>query len=245
MIALIDGDIVAYRCSASCKEADPLEISCIRTDRLLSDILQEVEADKYKIFLSGGSNFRYDIYPEYKANRKDKPRPVHLQSTREFMINEWNAELCDGIEADDALGIHQDQIGPYEPPHEGEYKTVICSIDKDLLQIPGLHWNFVKKEWADISSIQGLRNFYKQLLLGDRTDNIPGFDGKMRTKLPKFLEFNYYQLDSLENEWDMYDYLVTIYAGDKETLFRNAQLLYIQREENDKWNPPEKLELEV
>ena len=242
MIALIDGDIVAYRCSASCKEADPLEISCIRSDKLIREILQEVEADKYKIFLSGGSNFRFDIYPEYKANRKDKPRPIHLQSTREFMVNEWNAELCDGIEADDALGINQDYIN--EIPWEG-LSSIVCSIDKDLLQVPGLHWNFVNKKLTKVSQLEGLRNFYKQLLFGDRADNIPGFDGKMRTKVPKFLESNYYLLDSLENEWDMYEHLVTMYNGDKDTLFRNAQLIYIQREENDKWNPPEKPELEV
>ncbi len=45
------------------------------------------------------------------------------------------------MEADDALGIAQDQIEHFDPAvsHQPEYNTVICSIDKDLLQIPGLH----------------------------------------------------------------------------------------------------------
>jgi hypothetical protein len=33
-----------------------------------------------------------------------------------------------------------------------------------------------------VSPLEGLRNFYFQLIMGDKTDNIPGYDGKMRLK---------------------------------------------------------------
>jgi 5'-3' exonuclease len=78
------------------------------------------------------------------------------------MIKDWEARIALEMEADDALGIGQG---------EG---TIIASIDKDLLQVPGLHYNFVKKEFNEIIPIEGIRNFYKQVLTGDTTDNIKG-----------------------------------------------------------------------
>lgn len=70
--------------------------------------------------------------------------------------------MSDGQEADDEMGIAQEE------------HTIICSIDKDLLMIPGRHYNFVKEKHTYITPEEGLRNFYRQLLTGDATDNIPG-----------------------------------------------------------------------
>ena len=225
MIALIDGDIIAYRCAASCKEDDPSEIAILRADKLMRQILEETQSDSCKTFLSGSSNFRYDIYPEYKANRKDAPRPPHLQPTREFLVTEWNAEVCDGIEADDALGINQTE------------ESIVCSIDKDLLQVPGRHYNFVRSEESFVTNVGGLRTLYKQIILGDKTDNVPGFDGKFRQKAPKFVAEWFTFIDDLETEVEMYDFVCGLYK-DKSVVNRNATLLYVLREEGKQWEPP-------
>ena len=63
--------------------------------------------------------------------------------------------------------------------------TVICSIDKDLLQVPGLHYNWVhdRSERNDtngkvsVSEDVGLRKLYQQVLTGDSTDAILGIRG--------------------------------------------------------------------
>lgn len=230
MISLIDGDIVTYRCAASCQEGDGVDVAILRADKLMGQILEETQADEYKVFISGGSNFRYDVWSEYKANRRDVPKPPHLQPTREFLVTEWNAEPCDGMEADDALGIAQRKLD-----------TVICSIDKDLLQVPGNHYNFVKQEWKEINERCGFINFYRQLILGDKGDNIPGFDGLFRSKTPKFIQRFYDELESLETEREMYDHCLSLYNGDEETLQRNAQLLYILREEGKYWTKPQNM----
>src|SRR3990167_2117781 len=175
-IALIDADLVAYRCAASAEKNDA-DIAMIRASRLLTDIISTTDASEVKLYLSGSTNFRKDVYPEYKANRDKLVRPMFLQPVREYLVKEWGAEVTDGYEADDALGIQA----------SGLPNTVICSLDKDLLQIPGLHYNFVSREFRDIGRLEGWFNFYSQLVLGDRSDNVPGYDGKMRPKFPKFL----------------------------------------------------------
>lgn len=109
MIALIDGDIVAYRCSAAC-ENEPVEIALIRTYDMMQNILDETGASSYKCFLSGDNNFRYTINPDYKQNRKDKVDPIHRQACKDFLVSDWNAIVVDGYEADDALSMEQTRL---------------------------------------------------------------------------------------------------------------------------------------
>jgi 5'-3' exonuclease len=114
MIALIDADIVAYRCAASCeKQGVVVEDSWValkRVDELMQRIIAETGASDFKAFLTGSDNFRYEYNPEYKANRKDTRRPVWLQQAREHLVTRWGASVEDGQEADDALGIMQTRL---------------------------------------------------------------------------------------------------------------------------------------
>ena len=233
MKALIDGDIVCYRSAASA-EKDDQEIALIRASRTLQDIVSITDATSVEVFLSGTANFRKDIYPEYKANRLTLPKPKHLNAVKEFLILQWGAEVTDGYEADDALGIalNRDTGG-----------GVCVSIDKDMLQLPGLHLNFVSGEFREIDVIEGWRNFYYQTILGDRGDNVPGYDGKMRPKWPNFLLPIKAALDGCTTKEAMYQVVKEVYENE-ETLIRNARLLYIWRVVNDQWQPPQLNSLE-
>lgn len=230
-IALIDGDLIAYRSAASA-EKDEEDIALIRASRMLQDIVSVTDANEIKLFLSGSNNFRYALYPEYKANRKDMKRPRHLETVREFLVIKWGAEVTDGYEADDALGMASSESN----------NGVVCSLDKDLLQIPSRHYNFVNGEWSEVDVVTGWRNFYSQLVLGDRADNIPGYDGKMRVKWPKFLAPIREQIMGAASPADMYSCVKDIFAGPEEQLIRNARLLYVWRKLNDEWQPPTKVE---
>jgi hypothetical protein len=225
--ALIDGDIVNYRCAAV-TENDDVNIACWQAGEMIQRIIHETNSLAYTVFLSGSSNFRYDIYPEYKANRKDAPRPKHWAAIREYLCTYHNARVTDGHEADDAMGIHQCLSN-------GD--TIICSIDKDMLMIPGMHYNFVKQELRMVSPLEGMRHFYKQLILGDKTDNIFGYDGKARDKVPNFLKPAMAALDEMTDEFDMYDFVKDMY-DDEDRFHMNAQCLWIWRKEEDIWCPP-------
>lgn len=226
-IALIDADIVAYRCAAA-SEKEPQDVALLRADELMRRIIHETQSDTYKTFLTGSDNYRYKYNPQYKANRKDTPRPVHLQAVREFLCTEWNASVEDGQEADDAMGIYQTTYPD----------TIICSIDKDLLMIPGEHYDFVKGIRRDIYHIPAIRHFYWQLIMGDRTDNVFGFDGIARQKVPKKLEHVMEQLESFDDELNMYRFVKDLY-NDDDTLVKNGICLWIRRQEGEIWIPPE------
>lgn len=232
MKALIDGDAIAYRCAASCKEGEGDDIAILRADKLIRDILDETQSDEYLVIIGGEENFRKEIDPLYKANRIDVPRPKSLDYTKLFLVEQWNAKVTDGIEADDLLGILQDKDFQEEKPYHA-YGTVMCAYDKDLKMIPGIHYNFVKKEWDSVSYEQGIRTFYLQMLCGDRADNITGFDGKMRQSVPQFIEK---MLLFCETEQEMFDTVREAY-NDDERFFRNGKLLWIMRTEGDIWNP--------
>lgn len=216
MIALIDADIVCFR-SAAASEHDSFNVACLRADDMMRRILINCGSDQYRAFLSGGNNFRYTIDPSYKANRKDKVDPRWREDLKEFLVLEWGAEVTDGIEADDALGIYQTD------------ETIICSIDKDLLQIPGKHYNFVKEEFTEVSELKGLQWFYQQMLIGDTSDNIVGVRGIGKVKAEKLIT-------PLKEEKEMYFIVRSLYKDDTRFL-NNGKLLHIHRKEGDIWQP--------
>ena len=243
MLALLDADIIAYRCAATANH-DPEWVATSRCNTLVEQILEEVKADSYQLFLSGPVNFRKKIYPAYKANRVQPP-PVHLLLCKQFLETKWGAVWTDGYEADDALGIEQCRVGTARlpkaiiaadgttvseglKPNAPSCTTIICSIDKDLKQIPGLHYNFVKKEFDEVSVEQGWRSFYTQVLVGDASDNVKGCPGIGKAKAPRILA-------GCESEQEMFEAVRATY-NDDDNMFINGQLLYILREENVYWN---------
>lgn len=244
MISLIDGDLVAYRVAASCQKrgavTEDFSIAQARANNLLVNIKQEVGASEHRVFLSGGENFRKTICPSYKANRVDQERPAYLEPLREWLVVNWGATVTDGIEADDALGIAQTEAG--------HAQTIICSLDKDLRQVPGWHYSWeiqgtgsTGKQWVKeaeklfVTEEGGLFNLYWQLVMGDRADNVPGYDGKMRATVPKFMEVMYHELNALTIELDMFEYVYDLYNGNLEQMLLNGQCLYVLRHEEDNW----------
>lgn len=134
---------------------------------MMVGIFLDSGSDHHKTFLTDSEgNFRLALYSDYKANRKSGPR--WLEDIKEYLISEYGAIICVGEEADDALGIKQ------EYNEKGQCKTIIATIDKDLKQIPGYHFNFVTKKHSWVTKEEGLKHFYTQLLMGDSGDNITG-----------------------------------------------------------------------
>ena len=223
-IALIDADILCYRIGFS-TENESETIALVRMDNYIEEILHGCRAKEYEMFLTGNKNFRKDIYPAYKANRRNTPKPRHIQALRQHLIEVEGAVVSDGQEADDELGIRQ------------THETVICSIDKDLLMIPGRHYNFVKQQHSMVSNAEGRYNFYQQLLTGDKTDNIPGQFGLGPIKAKEVLQgcktIDEYNQAVLKSYQEYFPYCSKVDVVNHINLI--GRLLWIRRKPEEVW----------
>ena len=226
MIAIVDADLLIYRIGhASNGVGGKFAI------RMMADFVEDmcynfVKADYVEGYLTGSDNYRHAIAKTapYKGNRKGD-KPVHYDLLREYLRDAWNFPIVEGQEADDAVGIKA-----YELREEGE-DYMICSLDKDLDMIEGWHYNFVKDLRYEIDDAQARHNFYKQILTGDRIDNIIGLKGIGPVKAEKLL-------DGCKTEEEYYKAVLDAYDGDAERVLENGQLLWIRRKENQMWTPP-------
>lgn len=220
--ALIDADSFCY-VAAILAANESEEQARFNLNAMLEDTLIDLNTQDYTLFITDNTNnFRNKVYPEYKANRKDVPKPLHLQMLKDHIRDEWKALVSDGCEADDMVGVHHFQ-------HNAE--SIIVSIDKDLDQYYGWHWNPKKKERYLISPEQATRFFYYQLLVGDTADNIRGCKGIGKVKAEKLLS-------QCETEEEMFNMCRDSYGCDEE-LEMNAKCLYLWKEMDDIWKWPE------
>ena len=139
-------------------------------------------------FTTCKNNFRKDIYPEYKANRKEQDKELRemVYKFKDYVIIELESEFqevvySDVCEADDLVRGRHDN------------NSIICSIDKDLRQIEGAHFDYYKVKTGDVDEFgydvkdyrgwsyttkqEGYDLFLKQMLIGDVSDNIKGVKG--------------------------------------------------------------------
>jgi len=228
MDLLIDGDIVAFKCAFIAENMSEAEATQLADDFLGNaadyylTFLARAKYGNSQIFLTGKESFRKEVDPTYKENRKDKAKPKHLEAIRQHLIDKWDAKVSkNGYEADDSLGYLQTKAT--------EQSTVIFSIDKDLLQIPGYHFNFDNNTLTYVLPYQGLKQFYLQMLIGDPVDNVKGVDGVGKVGADKLLK-------GLLTEEQMFQIVQEQYADDARML-KNSRLLWIKRA--DKENPVE------
>ena len=232
MKALFDSDIFAYRAASACEDED--EATAQRTlDRLIVDVLMcgvdniypDCFVDSWSMHLTGKNNFRYEIATTvpYKGNRVDKPKPKHLAFLRDYLVKEWGASISEGEEADDTIAIEATKLGD---------NCVIVSLDKDLDQISGWHYNFVKHLSYYIKPEEGLVKLYTQMLTGDAADNIKGLFRIGPVKAAKII-------GDTTNELELYNKVLEAYEGDAERVLENAQLLFLRRYEGQIWTPPQ------
>lgn len=191
---------------------------------ILNKLFAELNVIDYKLYLTGDTNFRYSIYPEYKAQRLKVPKPEFLKDVRTHLLNDWDAVLSEGCEADDLLGIDQHIY------IQNGIESRIVSIDKDLDQIIGNHYNPKHKREYIISPNDSIRFFYYQLLVGDSADNIKGALGIGPKKAEKILQ-------NCVTEREHYEAVREYFSCDEE-LELNAQVLWIWRKQNDRWVCP-------
>ena len=187
-------------------------------------------AEKFVFAVKGKGNFRKDFYPQYKSNRKpvDDLTKAKLVATHKVMLEQYDAVMADGMEADDLVRIWAEEARQQSCPF------VIIAEDKDLKCIPGPHYNPKKMLHFHVSEDDADMLYHSQLLAGDPTDGIPGLwrvglktaqnkmlkDVPMGERMERVVEV---YKEKHEEEWE-------------EKLVETGTLIHILRSRDDSFN---------
>lgn len=238
--AVIDADMVVYRAGFASEheikwdddiwtlQSSEPEMKVI-IDDMIEYAVDQTRADDYLMVFSDKRNFRYDIFPEYKANRKGKRKPLGIKAITEWAFKNHNGVRKNNLEADDVIGMLCCTNENY----------VAVSGDKDFGTLPCEWFNFLKAETTHATEEEANYNHLVQAMAGDSVDGFSGAQGigpKTAMKL----------LDKHGATWNT---VLDAYAAKgqpEEDALMNARLAYILRspkEYNEKegeirlWNP--------
>ena len=182
---LIDSDALLFTSLAATQHEQV--INEMGDTVLASDILEARENYWYQVntwqekfhvreneifhLFSDKSAWRKSIYPQYKASRKTKRKPLCYTALRQEILSNPNGFCYSAIEADDLIGL----FATIDSDPDAQI-PIIASVDKDLKQIPGWHvW--MGREPELVNTADAERFTYQQYLSGDPTDDIPGCPG--------------------------------------------------------------------
>jgi 5'-3' exonuclease len=253
MQPLIDCDIllyeVAYKCQQKNEEGEIIPSSWEEVERKFDSAVQDICAEVYAteppiLYLTGKGNFRNDVATirPYKGNRK-KEKPFHYKNIKAYAMAAYDYRLVEGLEADDLMSIEQ-------VSRLRQLDTCICSRDKDLLIVPGLHYSwevrgqprFGPAPVSELGELQlkkggkklfgtGLKLFYSQLLTGDKVDNIPGIRGYGPVKV-----FNL--LNECENVYELEEVVKGVYGEDgMDRMLEVGRLLWMTQKLDEVGKP--------
>lgn len=155
---------------------EPVENALSNTRNIIHEIFATVpkfnaDRDTFQLYLSGSTNFRKKIDPEYKAQRDKTFKPHWTNEIQNYLMRYWDAQLTDGHEADDALSIAWSSKGWNEAMY-------LVSSDKDFNQLPYLtKFNFVSHEITRTLDYNAICHFLGQMAQGDSADNVKGIYG--------------------------------------------------------------------
>lgn len=175
------------------KEQTPIDQTCIEYSKAVKQLpfseakkafdgwlveLQKLAGnDRFVLLLTkGGSCFRTyrAVLRKYKGNRDNLVKPPYYDELRAHLIKKHKALVYKKWEADDTACMSMETAAT-----KPDTVAILAAIDKDLDQQAGKHINPNKKKEGVfvVSKLEGLRSFYRQMLMGDVADNIPGLKG--------------------------------------------------------------------
>lgn len=188
-ILVMDGDWLVFQAMAASEvETDwgddmwTLECDHDKAWNILKDSIKSYASRKKAwqtapivLAFTDDHNWRKDVLPTYKDNRKKTRKPVGYRAflERVWANDEWLSVREPKLEGDDVMGI----IGS-DPALFGYKKAVLVSCDKDFKTIP--HCDFLWCTTGNILSHNLAEADYWhifQMIKGDITDGYTGING--------------------------------------------------------------------
>lgn len=173
----------------------------------LMDVIKREKPDHLAVaFDKGGSDYRYEMYQEYKAHRDETPEAIKIAVPYiQELLRAMHIPIIEkaGFEADDLIGTLAKQA------EKQNYQVFMVTPDKDFAQLvsenifmykPARMGNDIEiwgvpevLEKFEISNPLQVIDFLG--MMGDAADNIPGLPGVGEKTAKKFLA----EFGSLEN----------------------------------------------
>lgn len=216
-------------------------------DLIIEHIKKNCPANEYKLYLTGNDTYRPSIATvhKYKGSREKMEKPRWIDAVTEHLMKTHGAKPVDYIECDDVLSV-----GLWSCYRKG-LKAVAANLDKDVLQAPLFHYDWVKDQFRYVTPEEGLNWLFVQTLAGDMSvDNYEGIPGVGKVKAAKILE-------GCTTERQMYDKSVEAYRnyfGDEHTytawngeeitksaeelMLENLRLAYMWRKKGEEYQIP-------
>lgn len=237
-LLLLDGNAIvhrAYHAIPPLTNDDGLQTNAVYgfTSTLLT-VLEKFQPDYIvAAFDLPGKTFRHDLFPEYKAKRKETPEDLVPQfDIVKDVVRSLGIAIVekDGFEADDVIGTLAKRAA------KDDVETIIVTGDKDTLQLiddhvrvftmsRGIHdmmlydRDLVKEKMGvtveQVIDYKGLR--------GDASDNIPGVKG-IGEKTATDLLNTYHDLDHV------YEHIDEIKESVRKKLIIDKELAYLSRD---------------
>jgi len=234
---LIDGTAFAYRSYYAIRgltnsKGQPTN-AVYGFARLILKILREHNPSHLAVvFDAPGKTFREDMYPEYKANRKETPEDLIAQlPSMDRLLEALNVPILrvEGVEADDVIGALARR------GEEQGYEVAVVTGDKDALQLVTDHvrvfdpnrgnsgfW-YGSKEVQDRFGVPPEHVIDALGLMGDASDNVPGVPGVGEKTARKLLD----EYGAIEG---VYEHLDAIKGKQRENLEHNRDRAFLSRD---------------
>lgn len=229
------------------KELGTLADAVAVLDGMIRKAIDAVGYKDYYLYLTPSTgNFRDAIgtIRKYKGNRDTSSRPFYYPDLREHLLAAHQAIVARGEEADDQISWVARKF------YKEQREFVIIGIDKDLLQIPGRHYNWVDDEHKELSEDEARLFYWAQVLAGDSGDNVPGCYGLGLKKAEHFLV----QCNGFSDA-SMWPKIVRKFRDSQrladcpykeldaeQVALETARLVRLRQEVNEPlWNPPQKV----
>jgi DNA polymerase I len=239
---LVDADIIAYQAAAAVEQPfdwgnglwtlHAFENEAIaHLENAITTIKEVTGVSNLLMALTSINNWRVDVLPTYKMNRKKTRKPILLPFLRQYLVDNYTTLAIPRLEGDDILGILSTTHAP----------ALIISLDKDLKTVPGDHYHLTTRELSHVSEDEANYNHFFQTLTGDTTDGYTGCPGIGPVSAARLLEGLSYE--------DMWAVIVKAFAKAKlpeSAAIQQARVARICRasdfnqitQEVILWNPP-------
>jgi len=182
MLLLLDTDIFAYQATTSAETEIDMggDIWSLTMDMQQARDTFEAAVDRIKERLETNDvlccmsdhagNFRKQVWPDYKSNRRKSRKPVGYVAFCDWVRETYATASRPMLEADDVMGIIATK-----PGNEG--KVTIVSDDKDMKTISCRLYRPMSDELLEITTEDADRYFLTQVLTGDTADGYKGVPG--------------------------------------------------------------------